>query len=403
MTGYRKTLYALLVWLTCVATVNADSDIAVEKTVNDPTLMPGAAVEFDITVTNLGPDVAESVVVTDRLPAGLVIQVGTVPVASQGSYDALTGTWDVGTIAGGSGAVLTVPAQVVVDPLPVCITNRATVQASGIDPDFSNNLAIAALRQAGEAARCVDLSVDLARGYTGVLSCDDTVEVWITIANRGAEEATNVVLMLEDTLNRPPGLAFVESSCGGRTTCNVGTLGAGYSAFRTLRATGIKNSQSVNYSVQVSVSSADPDVMPGDETDTLSITKDPYRECDFGDVFTSGGGGGCFIATAAYGSALHPHVESLRRFRDRHLLTNRVGQALVGLYYRYSPPLADLIAKRPVLRAATRALLWPVVMAVVHPVPAAFIAVLCLVAGGLSYRVFPGVLSRLIVSGRIRP
>jgi len=62
----------------------------------------------------------------------------------------------------------------------------------------------------------------------------------------------------------------------------------------------------------------------------------------------------CFIATAAYGSPDAPEVEQLRRFRDRRLLTNRAGAAFVHLYYRASPPLAHLIAKKPRLRAAVR-------------------------------------------------
>jgi hypothetical protein len=43
------------------------------------------------------------------------------------------------------------------------------------------------------------------------------------------------------------------------------------------------------------------------------------------------------------------------------------GRALVGLYYRLSPPLADLIARRPAARAIARAALTPVVAAVEHP------------------------------------
>lgn len=71
---------------------------------------------------------------------------------------------------------------------------------------------------------------------------------------------------------------------------------------------------------------------------------------------------GCFIATAAYGSALHPKVEALRRFRDHVLLPNALGRALVQTYYRASPALARQVAERAWLRQVVRALLWPVVL-----------------------------------------
>ncbi len=74
-----------------------------------------------------------------------------------------------------------------------------------------------------------------------------------------------------------------------------------------------------------------------------------------------GGSGGCFIATAAYGSAMEPHVGILRDFRDRYLLKTGVGRALVDAYYRYSPPLAGFIAKSSFLRSIARAALLPVV------------------------------------------
>jgi hypothetical protein len=62
----------------------------------------------------------------------------------------------------------------------------------------------------------------------------------------------------------------------------------------------------------------------------------------------------CFIATAAYGSPDAPEVEQLRRFRDRHLLRNRAGMVFVSFYYRASPPLAHLIARKPRLRQVVR-------------------------------------------------
>jgi len=79
------------------------------------------------------------------------------------------------------------------------------------------------------------------------------------------------------------------------------------------------------------------------------------------------GDGRCFIATAAYGSYLDPHVKALRTFRDRSLMTSWAGRAFVGLYYRWSPPAAELIRRHEAARRATRWALTPLVAAVEHP------------------------------------
>ena len=78
-------------------------------------------------------------------------------------------------------------------------------------------------------------------------------------------------------------------------------------------------------------------------------------------VASEGGGGGCFIATAAYGSLMEPHVKILREIRDRFLITNTIGNYFVKLYYKYSPPLANFISKHDNLCAIVRIVLFPVV------------------------------------------
>lgn len=50
--------------------------------------------------------------------------------------------------------------------------------------------------------------------------------------------------------------------------------------------------------------------------------------------------GGCYIATAVYGSYDHPSVLVLRRFRDQHLVRTTAGRAFVRMYYRVSPGIA---------------------------------------------------------------
>ncbi len=78
-------------------------------------------------------------------------------------------------------------------------------------------------------------------------------------------------------------------------------------------------------------------------------------------ISIGGDGGGCFIATAAYGSYLNPYVKILREFRDEFLLSNSLGRKFVHFYYQYSPRMANLIEKYAFSRFLTRQALLPVI------------------------------------------
>lgn len=70
----------------------------------------------------------------------------------------------------------------------------------------------------------------------------------------------------------------------------------------------------------------------------------------------------CFIATAAFGSAMAPEVQSLREFRNHFLLTNPVGKSFVRAYYKHSPYFANMIAESEVAKAIVRMALWPLLL-----------------------------------------
>jgi len=90
-----------------------------------------------------------------------------------------------------------------------------------------------------------------------------------------------------------------------------------------------------------------PIVITMDDIKTVTANFVEAPDDDDGD---GGGGGLCFIATAAYGSPLHPHVKTIRDFRDKYLMPHKLGRECVDLYKKYSPFIANGIAKHKAMR-----------------------------------------------------
>ena len=61
-------------------------------------------------------------------------------------------------------------------------------------------------------------------------------------------------------------------------------------------------------------------------------------------------------------------IDILRSFRDEYLLTNTLGSTFVDNYYRFSPPIADIISKYPVMATLVRIALSPVIWIIQWPV-----------------------------------
>jgi uncharacterized repeat protein (TIGR01451 family) len=247
------------------------ADLAVEKTVDNPTPKVGDTIAFTITVSNRGPDTATNVVVNDKLPAGLTFVSAT---PSQGSYVSGTGVWTVGTVTTADFPTLTILATVnrPTSGLPPAVTNTATVTGTEYDPDTSNNT-----DSVTETPQYADLAVDKvvsnARPNVG-----DTITYTVTLSNKGKDTASGVTIL--DQL--PAGLQFVSaipsqgSYNAGTGIWNVGTVDTLFARTLSIRATvlpptsGIPQPQTNTASVQTS-DQYDPDP----SNDTKSVTETP--------------------------------------------------------------------------------------------------------------------------------
>ncbi|MDC0187519.1 peptidylprolyl isomerase [Candidatus Nitrosopelagicus sp.] len=104
----------------------------------------------------------------------------------------------------------------------------------------------------------------------------------------------------------------------------------------------------------------------GDETDFSNpdLRNDPDGSGGYaGTLQNEEEGGGCLIATAAFGSEIAPQVQFLREIRDNTVMSTQSGTAFMTgfnqFYYSFSPYVADYERENPVFKEAIKVTLTP--------------------------------------------
>jgi uncharacterized repeat protein (TIGR01451 family) len=236
------------------------ADLALAKTVDNPTPNVGDTINYTLTLTNLGPDPASGVMVSEPLPAGLTFVSST---ASQGSYDPATGVWSFATLAGNATATLVITARV---DSPALATNAAAARSNTFDPNLANNKASAKIAPP-RADLAVTKTVDDPTPNVG-----DTVNFTVTLTNNGPSDATGVAI--QDVL--PADVAFVSATPGRGTfdsstgTWTVGALAIGATTQLTIQATVTGPAAGTNVASVTAADQADPNL--NNNTGTASIT-----------------------------------------------------------------------------------------------------------------------------------
>jgi uncharacterized repeat protein (TIGR01451 family)/gliding motility-associated-like protein len=159
------------------------ADLAITKTSSPSFIVAGENLTYTITVTNIGPDQALDVKVTDNIPS----ELGVVSITpSVGSWSAPE--WSLGNLASGSSETLTIVASLPSGSTGT-LTNTATVSSQTSDPILANN------SDTDEASinALSDLTVTISDVSDPVIA-GDTVEYTITVTNEGPSDAHDIIL-----------------------------------------------------------------------------------------------------------------------------------------------------------------------------------------------------------------
>ena len=181
-----------------VVFVDNTTDLVTVKTLasGDVTPAEGDIVTFDITVTNNGPGDATNVDLMDLLPAGLTATAVNGGV-TQGSYDAATGLFSIGTLLVGESATLTLEGVVDAGQGGNTITN-VTTAATGdqVDPSTAGDDLNETVVVDVPVQVALEPAIGLAKEVSNVAVNGDNFDVTFSLVwqNIGNTTLDNVVL-----------------------------------------------------------------------------------------------------------------------------------------------------------------------------------------------------------------
>lgn len=271
-------------------------DLLINKTDSVDPLAVGDNTVYTVTVTNLGPSAAESVVMTDTLPpTRLSFQANTVPVGGSCSTTATVGnpggtlTCTVPYLAAGQSRNFTVTMQGMskgVDTNTVSVTS--TELAGGFDTNAGNN----STSQATTVRTKADMQVVSKIPSVTPVNLREDFNFVVRVRNNtgvGLAEADNVVV--SDTL--PAGMELTGTPTvaiiAGTTTATTCTGVAGNTAFScTLGTVSSGGEVDITIPVQVVATTSSPQTFNNTATvTTSSLDTVPANNSNSGSVVTN--------------------------------------------------------------------------------------------------------------------
>ena len=259
------------------------ADLALTKTVNPSTVDSGDMFTWSITVTNLGPQTAQNVLVMDQTDTGPDLYDSPFECDSNGGEE--TGysiECSLGDLAPGASRTLRIDMFAPFTEGSETFENDATATADTTDPNESNNNDSAAITVLPPAPPSADIGVTKTPLTQTVFG---GVATWtLQVTNHGPDFASGVVLM--DWL--PLGFDFGEGSppngCndtptegGVLVTCDIGNLQASETATVRLdvQAPFIQGSQTFVNNASVSSATDDPNSANDSASAMVTVSQAP--------------------------------------------------------------------------------------------------------------------------------